>query len=80
MERLRDSAALPSWVAAVQGGSEGEGDSLVKHSAAGVDLVEREEGVSPGQRPQGQGTKDQGLPRLAAHWELPEEARARGQC
>lgn len=28
----------------------------------------------------GQGTKHQGLPRLAAPWELPEEAGARGQC
>ena len=48
-------------VAVVRGGSEGEGDSIVKHSAAGVDLVEGEEGVLPGRRPQGAGNKASGL-------------------
>ena len=47
--------AIP--VAALQGGSEGEDDYIVKHSGAGVDLVEGEEGVPPGRRPQGAGNK-----------------------
>lgn len=42
-------------MAAVRGGSEGEGDSIVKRSAAGVDPVEGEEGVLPGRRPHGWG-------------------------
>ena len=38
-------------MAAVRGGSEGEGDSIVKRSAAGVDPVEGEEGVCLGGDP-----------------------------
>lgn len=44
-------------MAALQGGSEGEDDYIVKHSGAGVDLVESEEWVLPRRRPQGAGNK-----------------------